>query len=262
MKNNRKIIISVIFLIMIISICAFLGFLNSKNAQMPNKNDNQVSENYEKEYEEMKNNSIMYDEKSTLEQLKEEYKIIGADEIYQIETEDDGRKVVTIRPSIEYKVAFCGMIKNSKPEFAEIDSVFEKNNPTKNGIWIKSDDREKVLKYLNNNESLKAEYNVNEEGYLEIIRNNNATDVDKKIHNLINGNKQYIFCISSICYMVDPVTGEIVDNPYNELEEYQTYEYFKYEDRMIIFITENRENKMTNEKIFKSILDLIDLQSY
>lgn len=258
MKNNKTmIIISVIFLIIIICICALLELAFSKSAQ---KNNEINTNNYEKEYEDMKIDSTMYDENSTLEQLKEEYKIIGADEIYQIETEDDGRKVVTIRPSIEYKVAFCGMIKNSKPEFAEIDSVFEKNNPTKNGIWIKSDDREKVLKYLNNNESLKAEYNVNEEGYLEIIRNNNETDIDKKIQKLINGNKQYVFCISSICYMVDVVTGEIVDNPYNELEEYQTYEYFKDEERMIIFITENKENKMTNEEIFKSILDLMDLQ--
>lgn len=260
MKNNRKIIISVIFLIMIISICAFLGFLNSKNAQMPNKNDNQVSENYEKEYEEMKNNSIMYDEKSTLEQLKEEYKITGPDDIYQIETERDGRKVITIKPSIGYKVAFAGMIKNSKPEISEIDSLFEENNPTEKGIWIKLKDREKIVEYLNNNEFLKSEYKINEDGYLEIVQINNATDVDKKIHNLINGNKQYIFCISSICYMVDVVTGEIVDNPYNELEEYQTYEYFKDEERMIIFITENKENKMTNEEIFKSILDLMDLQ--
>ena len=261
MKNNRKIIISVIFLIMIISICAFLGFLNSKNAQMPNKNDNQVSENYEKEYEEMKNNSIMYYENSTLEQLKEEYKITGPDDIYQIETERDGRKVITIKPSIEYKVAFCGMIKKVKPEFSEIDSIFEENNPTKNGVWIKLTDRKKIIKYLNNNEFLKSEYKINEEGYLEILKNNNATDIDKKIEKIINGNKQYIFCISSICYMIDAVTGEIVDNPYNELEEYQTYEYFKDEGKMIVFITENKEAKMTNDEIFESIIDLINLQS-
>lgn len=261
MKNNKiRIIISVILSIIIISICALFEFLNSKSAQLQNKIENEINTNYEKEYEEMKSNSTMYDENSTLEQLKEEYKITGADDIYQIEIENDGRKVVTIKPSIEYKVAFCGMIKNSKPEFYEINSIFEANNPAENGIWIKSTDREKILEYLNNNELLKSEYKINEIGYLEVLKNNNPTDIDQKIHNLINGNKQYIFCISSTCYMVDVVTGEIVDNPYNELEEYQTYEYFKDEGKMIVFITENKESKMTSNEIFESIIDLLDLQ--
>ena len=60
--------------------------------------------------------------------------------------------------------------------------------------------------------------------------------------------------------MVDALTGNIVDNPYNELEKYQTYEYFKDENKMITFITENKENAMTNNEIFNSIIDLMNLQ--
>ena len=59
--------------------------------------------------------------------------------------------------------------------------------------------------------------------------------------------------------MVDPVTGEIIDNPYNQLEPYQTYEYFEDEERMIIFITENKELKMTENEIIQSIVELVEV---
>lgn len=257
MKNKKRKII-IILIIFIILFCVLLGLIGSKSTQINYEENNEIK-NYEKEYEDMKNNSIMYEESSTVEQLKEEYKITGKEDIYQIETENDGRKVITVKPTIEYKVAFCGMVKNSKPEMSELDSIYEEKNPTENGIWIKQSDREKILKYLNNNKFTKAKYQINNKGFLNVIFSDDGTDVDKKIQDIINGDKQYIFCISSLCYMIDTVTGEIVDNPYNELEEYQTYEYFKDENRMIIFITENKSSKMSNDEIFESIIDLISL---
>ena len=57
--------------------------------------------------------------------------------------------------------------------------------------------------------------------------------------------------------MVDPVTGEIIENAYNDLEKYQTYEYFSDENRMIVFITENKDKKLTDNEIFESILNLL-----
>lgn len=207
----------------------------------------------------MKKDSIMYNDNATLEELKEEYKITGESELFEVQTENDGRKVLNIKPSINYKVAFCGMIKNMKPKMEELDKIFENNYPTKKGIWIKEIDREKILNYLNNNQFLHSKYKIDEEGYLNILEKNNQTDIDKKIQKLIMGDKQYIFSISSKCYMVDSVTGEIVENPYNELEKYQTYEYFKDEERMIIFITENKDSKMTKDEIFESVIDLLDI---
>lgn len=260
MKNSKKTILISIIIIVIISICALLAIAFARSAHKPQEENEDKNTDYQKEYEEMKENSIMYSDDSTLKELKEEYKITGTDEIYQIETESDGRKVINVKPSINYKVAFTGMIKNSKPEFTEIDSTFEKNHPTQNGIWIKQEDREKIENYLKNNEYLKSEYKINELGYLEINLSDNATELDKKIQNIIESDKQYIFCISSICYTVDPVTGEIVDNPYNELETYQTYEYFRDDNKLIIFVTENKQKKMTNQEIFQSIIDLIDIQ--
>lgn len=196
-------------------------------------------------------------ENTEVEELKQQYNITGNNEIYNVETEKDGRKVINVKPSINFKVAFAGMIKKQKPSFEEIDSIFENNAPNQKGIWIKKENREKILNYLNDNS--KCKYEINNDGYLQITDSTNANATDKKIQKLINGEKQYIICISSTCYMVDTVTGEIVDNPYNELDAYQSYEYFKDEDRMIIFITENKNSKMTEKEIFESIINLIEV---
>lgn len=245
--------------ILIILIFILLNYLNLSERNKENENTiNEAISDIEKDYLDMTNNSIMYDSDADLKELKEEYKITGQDEIYEINTENDGRKILNVKPSVNYKVAFCGMIKKAKPNFEELDLIFEQNSPTKSGIWINNNDREKIKNYLNNNQFLESKYDIDENGYLIITQANNQTSDDKKIEKLINSDSQYIFNISSTCYMVDVVTGEIVENPYNDLEEYQTYEYFKDQNRMIIFITENKDLKMTNEDIFESLIDLFN----
>lgn len=257
MKNKKK-IFEILILIFIVIIFILLNYLNIKNKKKKEDNlNNKTISNTELDYLEMKNDSVMYDENTTLEELKDEYKITGKDEIYDIETESDGRKVVNVKPTINYKVAFAGMMKNRKPSFEELESIFKEKSPTEKGIWILAKDREKILKYLNNNEKLNSKYDV-DNGYLKVTLSENLTDFDKKVEKLINSDNQYIFSISSKYYMVDPVTGEIVDNPYNELEEYQTYEYVECENRMIVFITENENKVMNNDDIFESIINLLE----
>ena len=238
-----------------------LMYMKPKQSNNEEKNDEEkvvkTIEDAEQEYINTKSNSVMYKENSTLEQLKEEYKITGDNDLYQVETESDGRKVVNVKPLINYKVAFAGMIKNTMPNFKEIDEIYEKNHPTQKGIWINSKDREKIGRYLKNNSKLKAKYKINEEGYLKIEEISNLSNIDEAIKNLINGDKLYILNISSNCYMLDVVTGEIVENRYNDLEEKQTYEYFETEDKMIIFISENAESKLTSDEIFDSLIELL-----
>lgn len=211
------------------------------------------------DYNEMKETSVMYQDDSNLEELKQEYKYTGPNNIYEINTESDGRKVINVKASMNYKVAFCGMIKNEKPNFDEIDTLFKDNYPTKSGIWILEKDRERVVEYLNNNEYTNSIYETNSSGYLKIKKQENSTDYDRNIEKLINGENQYIIAISSVCYMIEPVSGEIVDNPYNEFEEYQTYEYFVDENKIFISITENIGNKITKDEIFESIIELVNV---
>ena len=149
------------------------------------------------------------------------------------------------------------MITGNAPTLNEIDSIFEKNAPTKNGIWIIEKDRNKILNYLNNNDKLDFKYKI-EDGYLKISDDSKSSSLDKKIRKIIDGNKQIILDISSVYYMVDTVTGDIVDNPYNELSKSQTYEYVQDENKMIIFVTENAEKILTENDIFDSIINLLD----
>ncbi len=228
-----------------------------KSGKEEEKEDKQISQSVEEDYANMKKNSVMYQEEATINDLKEEYKITGDNDLYTIEIESDGRRVLTVKPSINYEVAFCGMIKGQTPNFEEIDEIYAKNSPTKNGIWINEKDRERIVNYLNQNDELKSQYGVTKEGYLTISDETNLSEKDNKIKQLIEGDKQYIISIASKCYMVDPVTGKIIENRYNDLEEYQTYEYFEDDKKTILFISENTEKKLTNDEIFQSLIDLI-----
>lgn len=247
---KKKIILIIIFAIVILLIAIKMNKKEEINNQEI-KTDIQNELNAKND-----ENPSIIENQEEIEDLKQQYNLIGENEIYNVETESDGRKVLNIKPNVNFKVAFVGMIKNKIPNFEELDSVFESNSPKKAGIWIKKENRKEILAYLNNN--LNCKYEINDDGYLQIKKKNNENTIDQKIEKLINGNKQYIFCISSTSYMVDPVTGEIIDNPYNQLEPYQTYEYFEDEDRMIIFITENKDSKMTKDEIIDSIIELLE----
>lgn len=256
MKKNKKIIIAITIIIIVI-ILGIALYLNSKQTNKEQNTEvNEISENVIQDYLNTKENSVMYKDDATLGELKEEYKITGEDDLYCIGTESDGRKVINVKPDIDYKVAFCGMINKEMPNLKDINKIYEEKAPTKNGIWININDREKIVNYLNNNSKLKAEYEVDQEGYLKITKTEDLSSTDEVIRKIIEGNKQYVLSISSKCYMVDVVTGEIVENRYNDLEEYQTYEYFQDGDKIIIFISENLENRMTNDEIFDSLIEL------
>ena len=246
---KKKIILIIIFAIVI-----FL--IPIKWIKKEENNDQEIKTEIQNEQNTQDDEKLSIEDQE-IEEIKQQYNIKGESEIYNIETESDGRKVLNIKPSINFKVAFVGMIRNEIPNFEDLDSIFESKSPKKSGIWIKKENREKILTYLNNN--LKCKYEINDDGYLQIKEKNNPNTIDQKVEKLINGNKQYIFCISSTSYMVDPVTGKIIDNPYNQLEPYQTYEYFEDKDRMIIFITENKEAKMTEDEIIQSVIELIEV---
>lgn len=250
-KKNKMIIYVVIFIICMFILLNFLYFKKNKNERQ-----NEIFQEAIEDFSDIKNTSIMYSNDATINELKEEYKITGSDDIYEINVESDGRKTVNIKTDINYKIAFSGMIKNKTPDFSEIDSIYENNHPKQNGIWIYGNDREKILNYLNSTEILNSNYIIDENGYLKIQAKNNQTEYDEKIEEMINSSNQYVFNISSSCYMADTVTGNIIENPYNDLEEYQTYEYFIDGNKVIVFITENNENKLTKDDIFVSLANL------
>lgn len=251
MKGNKKVIISICIIVLLV-VLAIVGIFIAKTWNNNNKEGNTVNE-----MDEFKSNSIMYDEEASLNELKEEYKITGPDEIYEIQTEYDGRRAIVVKPEIDYKVAFAGIIKNDIPSFEEIDTIYNENYPQQNGVWIDEDNRETIVNYLNNTELLNNEYSVNENGFLQVNVNKNETEMDKTIEKEIDSNKLTIISISGTCYMVNPATGEITRNPFEDLNRTQTYEYFEYENDKIIFVTENVNKELTEDEILESIIELV-----
>ncbi len=254
--NKKKIIISICIIALIILVIGLFFIIKNWNNQKEQSKES--NNNQEESFEEFKNKSIMYDEQADLEELKKEYNITGPNEIYEIQTEYDGRKAVVVKPEINYKTAFEGIIKESVPDFSEIDSYFEENYPKEDGIWIDENSQERIINYLNNTELLNNEYSINDDGFLQINKNENGTEMDKDIEEAINSDKLNVISISGTCYMVDPITGDIVRNPYEDLNSTQTYEYFEYEDDKIIFVTENINKELTEDEIFESIIKLIN----
>lgn len=270
--NRKKVIICITICILIINVIVICTVRKENN---PKENDNNNSsenikqeeksddnkententENVEKEIQittSTQEESQISSEKKT--EIIEETGKQGDSDLYEIQEGEDSVKIATIKSSVKYKVAFAGMIKNKVPEKEELDDILEKNHPKYAGIWVKSESQSEFLKYISS--VTKSEYEINENGYLKIKNKKNQNEYDKKIEEIINGNKLYIIDISSTCYIVDEITGEILDYNFEDMDEYQTYQYFEDGDKKIIFITENQNNQLTVKEIIKSVIEL------
>lgn len=270
--NIKKVIICITICILTISvivICTVRKENNSKENDNNNSSENikqeeksddnkenkENTENVEKEIQittSTQEESQISSEKKT--EIIEETGKQGDSDLYEIQEGEDSVKIATIKSSVKYKVAFAGMIKNKVPEKEELDDILEKNHPKYAGIWIKSESQSDFLKYISS--VTKSEYEINENGYLKIKNKKNQNEYDKKIEEIINGNKLYIIDISSTCYIVDEITGEILDYNFEDMDEYQTYQYFEDGDKKIIFITENQNNQLTVKEIIESVIEL------
>lgn len=185
-----------------------------------------------------------------IEEIKENTNAKADTEMYEIIEEYDGRKLVQIRPNIQFETVLAGIIKNNKPEEDEIYKLIEKI-PPKNGIWISEQSRNSFLKLLRENNIVQFE--IDDEGYLQ-SKEKSSSDQYEKINNLINNGKLYIIDISGKCYIRDDFTGEIVEYPFEEMDPDQVVEVYNNENNKIIEITRNLSNKITEQEILTDVL--------
>lgn len=251
--KNKKILLIISIILILMIICIILIINSNRNSTQENMEENiyqskQINEIIEE-------NNVSEEEKNEINILKQDIGITGNTDLYEIQKDNYNTKVIAIKPSIKYKIAFSGMIKGKKPEISEVDGIINKNHPRYAGIWIESNSKSKFMELLNS--YTKSQYEIDETGYLRLKNKTSQNDNDKIIENIINGNKLYIISMSNTCYIIDDVTGEILDYCFEELDRYQTYEYFEDEDKMIIFVTENKYNLLDNKNIFDSILKLM-----
>lgn len=252
--KNIKVYIGVIIIIAIL-IIGLLFFRIKKDNKEKNDIENNVYQNISINEIISEENNISEYEKVEINQLKQNVGITGNSELYEVQEDFYNTKVVTVKSSVKYKVAFSGMIKNGEPEIKELDNITKENHPKYAGIWIYENDRETFLNLLKN--VTKSDYKIDEDGYLRILDKNNQNDNDKKLEKIIKGSKLYIIRISSTCYIVDDVTGEILDYNFENIDKYQTYEYFEDDDKMIIFITENKNEQLKDDNIINSVINLL-----
>ena len=196
------------------------------------------------------------EEKKEIDEIKANFGISGNAELYEIQN-DNNIEIPVIKSSIKYKVAFSGMIKNTEPDISKIDEIIKESHPKNAGIWIEEKSRDKFLKLIENNTN--STYTIDKLGYLRIKNIENPNENDNKLENAINGNKFYAFSVSSTCYIIDDVTGEVLDYCFENLDKYQIYEYFYDNDKYVIFINENKNKQLPENEIFESLVNLISL---
>lgn len=241
MEKQKKIIISVIILILLfVSVIVVFTIKNSKKEESENIAKFEETNNIEK-----------------IEDLKNETGAEGNTEIYEVQTEYDGRKVLAIKLNMQYKVALAGMIKGSKPTYEELDDIITSKNIQNNGIWVEDKSRDKIAGFLDKNAYMNSKYYIDDDGYIKIGDKRNQNDIDKKIEGIINGDGQYIIDISSVCYIVDDITGEILDYNFEKMDKYQSYQYYQDGKFMVLFVNENSDGQLAEKEIFESVINLI-----
>ncbi len=249
--NKKKILIIVLIIVILLIVGTIVTISIINNGKEENdKNENITSP--EVPGVEIDKNQVDYDNTATVEELKDFTGASGDTELYEVTTEYDGRQVLKIKDNKQYDVAIAGIIKQGKPKFSEIE-LLKENAPKKSGIWVSEKSRTNFLNLLNNQTNSK--YKFNEEGYLEIEDKSSQNNIDKKLESLISGSKLFAIDISGTDYTIDSVTGEIVENPFEQLDPYQAIDYVANDNSYIIIVTTNKEKSLSNKEILNSIIE-------
>lgn len=236
--KKRNIIIIVLSLIIIVAILATI--IINKNLD-------------KKEISNEKENNI--EEENTINSIKEEINATGDTQIYDVKSEYDGRKIIQIKPNVQFETALAGIIKNSIFTEEEIQNLLNEK-PQYNGIWISKDSREKFLNLLKDNDI--TNYIIDDNGYLKIEQeSNNGKEENKIIENAIKSDNLYIIDISGTSYIRDEISGEIVEYPFEKMAPYQILDIYNNDNATILEVTTNEKNKISNKDILNEIIQNI-----
>lgn len=202
--------------------------------------------------------NVLLEENNDVENIKQNIGFSGQSDIYDVHEEDD-IKVLEVKPSIKVMVSYSGIIKNGKFSLGEAKEIFEKNYSNHGGIYIVENSRNKLLNMLDS-KMFNNKYFVDENGYLSVKEfNKEQTANDELLVKYINSSFEYTIDISSTCYIVDDVTGKIMDYNFEDMDKYQAYEYFSDSNRMILFLTENKNNLISDDEIIENALSVMNI---
>lgn len=241
MKKN----ILIVLLLVIVVVIAIVFIFNNKKEN----SDQNILQN-EIQSDEFVNRMVSTDA-NEINAIKNEINATGETDIYQIEEEYDGRKIIQVKPDIQYQVALAGIIKNGIPAEDEINTILEQA-PTSSGMWISESSREKFMELLNSNNIV--DFEITNEGYLKCNKQENLTEQEEKLKNLAESNKLYVIDMSGKTYQRDYISGEVIEYPFEEMDPYQVIEPYEIENAIILGVTSNKENRLSNEEILNTIV--------
>lgn len=236
MKKKQIIIISVIAIIVILIIINIIGIKKIEPREQNEEN-------------------LIANDKNLINEIKEEINATGDTNIYEVKKEYDGRKIIQIKPNIQFETALAGILKDAMFEEDEIETLLE-NKPKYNGIWISNNSREKFLELLEKNNI--DNYIIDENGYLKLEKtNSNQQEENTIIENAIKSDNLYIIDITGTSYIRDEITGNITQYPFEKMDPYQILNTYDNENATILEITTNEKNKVSNKDILQEILQSI-----
>lgn len=246
MKKYGCIIITVIALIVVVATINF-------TIKHKNKNDenisNFVTNDGMSEEEKIIEEEVKNTNQEEVEKIKEEISATANSDIYYVTEEPDGRKILQIKPNVQFEVDLAGIIKKSIPEEKEIEDL-NKKAPNKTGVWISENSREAFLELLQENNV--GGLSIQKDGYLK-VDSSSEDELSKRLEDMIKSNKLYIINMTGIAYEKDYLSGEIVEYPFEDMDPEQIIEPYKNGNRIILEVTTNKLKKITNNEILTEI---------
>ena len=235
----KKSILIIILLIVVVVISIILIFGNKEE-----NNDQNILQNAIE-------NGIISTDSDEINEIKNEINATGQTDIYQIEEEYDGRRIIQVKPDVQYQIALAGIIKNSIPAEDEINTLLEQA-PTNSGMWVSESSREKFMDLLNSNNIV--DFEITNEGYLKCNKQANLTEQEEKLKNMAESDKLYVIDMSGKTYQRDYISGEIIEYPFEEMDPYQVLEPYEIDDSIILGVTSNKESRLSNQEILNTIV--------
>lgn len=253
--KKKVFMICIVILLIIISTIFAIKLNNSKTSNQENQNieNSDVSKN---ETNAENSNSSDNSSSSTetiseeIEKVKKEINATANTEIYELKEEPGGRKILQVKPEVQFSVDLAGIIKNDKPEEKELNELL-KQMPNKAGIWVSSQSREKFLELLKNNNI--QNFSIANDGYLKIDSSVENT-ISIKLENMIKSDKLYIINITGKAYERDYITGEIVEYPFENMDPTQIIEPYSDENKIVLEVTTNKRKSLTDKEILETII--------
>ena len=75
-----------------------------------------------------------------------------------------------------------------------------------------------------------------------------------KLKNMAESDKLYVIDMSGKTYQRDYISGEVIEYPFEEMDPYQVLEPYKVEDSIILGVTSNKDNYLSDIEILEAII--------